>query len=77
MIKIGVVGYGYWGPNLVRNFSENDDFQVVMVADLKPANLLKVKKRYPSVQTTNNLDDVLNNPDIDAVAIATPVFTHY
>ena len=77
MIKIGVVGYGYWGPNLVRNFGENEDFQVTMVADLKPENLAKVSKRYPAVQTTTSLDELLNSPKVDAVAIATPVFTHF
>lgn len=77
MIKIGVVGYGYWGPNLVRNFAENDDFQVTMVADLKPENLAKVKKRYPAVRTTSNPDELLLSPDLDAVAVATPVFTHF
>ncbi len=77
MIKIGVVGYGYWGPNLVRNFTENDNTQVVIVADLKPENLAKVKKRYSFIQTTHNFNEVLSNSQIDAVAIATPVFTHY
>lgn len=77
MIKIGVVGYGYWGPNLVRNFGEIDDFKVTMVADLKPENLAKVTKRYPAIQTTTQLDELLLSPNVDAVAIATPVFTHF
>jgi predicted dehydrogenase len=77
MIKIGVVGYGYWGPNLVRNFSEIDDFKVTMVADLKAENLAKVQKRYPAIQTTTNMDELLKSPQVDAVAIATPVFTHF
>ncbi len=77
MIKIGVVGYGYWGPNLVRNFSEIDDFKVTLVADLKPENLAKVQKRYPAVKTTTNFDELLQSTEVDAVAIATPVFTHF
>lgn len=77
MIKIGVVGYGYWGPNLVRNFSELDDCQVTMVADQKPENLAKVAKRYPAIKTTTNPDELLTSPDVDAVAIATPVLTHF
>ena len=77
MIRIGVVGYGYWGPNLVRNFHENDGIEVAQVADLVPANLEKVKKRYPAIQTTTRMDDLLENPKLDAVAIATPVFSHH
>ena len=77
MINIGVVGYGYWGPNLVRNFSEVDDLKVTMVADLKPENLAKVQKRYPSIKTTSVPDDLLKSPHVDAVAVATPVFFHY
>ncbi len=77
MINIGVIGYGYWGPNLVRNFSETDDFKVTMVADLKPENLVKVQKRYPAIQTTASIDELLQSPQVDAVAIATPVFTHF
>src|SRR5580658_1739907 len=77
MINIGVVGYGYWGPNLVRNFSEIDDFKVTMVADLKADNLAKVQKRYPAIKTTTNFDELLLSPQVDAVAIATPVFTHF
>ena len=77
MINIGVVGYGYWGPNLVRNFGEIDDFKVTMVADLKPENLAKVQKRYPAIKTTASIDELLQSPQVDAVAIATPVFTHF
>lgn len=77
MINIGIIGYGYWGPNLVRNFSEVDDFKVTMVADLKPENLAKVQKRYPAIQTTTDMDELLKSPKVDAVAVATPVFTHY
>ena len=77
MINIGVVGYGYWGPNLVRNFLETDEFNVVMVADLKPENLAKVQKRYPGIKVTKHFEELLNDPRIDTVAIATPVFTHF
>lgn len=77
MINIGVVGYGYWGPNLVRNFMETDDFKVTLVADLKPENLAKVQKRYPAIKTTTDMDELLKSPQVDAVAIATPVNTHY
>jgi predicted dehydrogenase len=77
MIKIGVVGYGYWGPNLVRNFAETPGCEVAAVADLDPHKLAIVKRRYPTVSTTTNFNDLLNDPSIDAVAIATPVSTHF
>ena len=77
MIKIGVIGYGYWGPNLVRNFSETPGITVASVADLDPKKLEIVQKRYPGVNTTSRFQDLLENKDIDAIAIATPVNSHF
>ena len=77
MIKIGVIGYGYWGPNLVRNFSETPGMTVAAVADLDPKKLEIVQKRYPGVKTTSRFQDLLENKDIDAIAIATPVTSHF
>jgi predicted dehydrogenase len=77
MIRVGVVGYGYWGPNLVRNFAEVDGAQVVAVSDLRPERLALVKNRYPYVETSTDADDVIHHPRIDAVAVATPVSTHF
>jgi predicted dehydrogenase len=77
MVRIGVVGYGYWGPNLVRNFAETPGCQVAAVADLDTHKLATVKRRFPAVHTTTNFNDLLADPTIDAVAIATPVNTHY
>jgi predicted dehydrogenase len=77
LIRVGVVGYGYWGPNLVRNFAETPGCEVAAVADLDPHKLAIVKRRYPAVATTTNFNDLLADPSIDAVAIATPVSTHY
>src|SRR5258708_36483676 len=77
MINIGVIGNGYWGPNLVRNFSESDGFAVKIVGDLKPENLAKAQKRYPAVKITTNIQELFDDPQIGAVAIATPVNTHY
>ena len=76
-INIGVIGYGYWGPNLVRNFSEIPGAQVRMVSDFKPELLTKVQARYPSIQVTTDCRDIFADPKIDAVAIATPVSTHF
>jgi predicted dehydrogenase len=76
-IRVGVIGYGYWGPNLVRNFAEVPGSQVAMVSDLSPARLAQVSARYPSIVTTTDYHDLLNDPTIDAVIIATPVRTHF
>jgi predicted dehydrogenase len=77
MIRVGVIGYGYWGPNLVRNFHEVTDCQVVSVSDTRPERRALVTARYPSVVATADHRDLLNDPTIDAVLIATPVQTHY
>jgi predicted dehydrogenase len=72
-----VIGYGYWGPNLVRNFVECPETEVVGVADLNPDRLALIGRRYPAVQTTTDYAELLRNPDIDAVAISTPVTSHF
>ena len=77
MIRIGVIGYGYWGPNLVRNFVEAQGAQVACVSDLREDRLALASRRYPSIQTTKNVRELIEDPAIDAVAIATPVSTHY
>ncbi len=76
-LNIAVIGYGYWGPNLVRNFNELDGAVMHTVADLDEAALEKVAKRYPAVNTLTDARAVIDNPEIDAVAIATPVATHF
>jgi predicted dehydrogenase len=77
MINIGVVGYGYWGPNLVRNFAETPGMNLAAVTDLDPKKLEVVKKRFPAVKTTTRYQELLDDPGIDAIAIATPVNTHF
>ncbi len=77
MIKIGIIGYGYWGPNLVRNFSEISECRIIAVSDLNEARLRLVKARYPSIETTTDHQSLVSNPDIDVIIIATPVSTHY
>ena len=59
MINIGVIGYGYWGPNLVRNFAEAPDSRVVAVSDLRPERLTQVQHRYPAVKTTVDYRELL------------------
>ena len=75
--RIALIGCGYWGPNLIRNFSDLDDAQVVWCSDLSQDRLKKIAKRYPSVKCTTNYEDLLRDPQVDAVVIATPVSTHY
>lgn len=77
MINVGVIGYGYWGPNLVRNFAETPGSQVVGVCDLRPERLSSVQARYPAIKTTTDYRELLTDPSIDAIAIATPVSTHF
>jgi len=77
MINIGVIGYGYWGPNLVRNFAEVNGSNVAAVADLDPKKLELVNKRYPAAKTTTRFQDLLEDTSIDAIAVATPVHTHF
>jgi predicted dehydrogenase len=77
VINIGVIGYGYWGPNLVRNIFEVPDTQVVAVSDMQPERLAQVKLRYPSITVSTDHRELLRDPSIDAIAIATPVRTHY
>lgn len=78
MVRVGVIGYGYWGPNLVRNFFETSDrFAVTTVSDQDAARLAVAKSRYPSIATTLDATDIIQSPQTDAVAIATPVSTHF
>nr|BAL55159.1 oxidoreductase domain protein [uncultured Acetothermia bacterium]BAL60198.1 oxidoreductase domain protein [Candidatus Acetothermum autotrophicum] len=76
-IRIGVIGYGYWGPNLVRNFTKIDDCQLVAVADINPKRLHIVQRQYPFLEVTESPEELIERTDIDAVAIITPVATHY
>jgi predicted dehydrogenase len=76
-IGIGVVGYGYWGPNLVRNFANIPSACVIGVSDLDAAKLAAIRRAYPGVMATESYEELLKDTRIDAVAIATPVHTHY
>ena len=77
MIRIGVVGLGYWGPNLVRCFSELADCKVTAVCDSRGDQLLKIKERFPAVATMQEFDLLLDRDLVDAVVIATPTATHF
>jgi predicted dehydrogenase len=77
MLKIGVIGFGYWGPNLVRNFHAVEDAQVVMICDRDERALQRAHKLFPGMPTCSDSLDLLHSPGIDIVAIATPVSAHY
>ena len=77
MINVGVIGYGYWGPNLVRNFVANQDTNVMIVADRNRARLQAVGKLYPAIRLTTSSDELIRDSEVDAVVIATPVDTHF
>jgi len=77
MIKVGVIGYGYWGPNIVRNLHGLDSTRVEMVCDKNSAALARARKAYPSIRAVSDPAEVLCSPDVDAVAVITPVWTHY
>ena len=77
MIKMGVVGYGYWGPNIVRNFMEAENAVVKSVSDLNPVRQKLVRTRYPIIETMSEPEAMFTDPEIDAVAIVTPVSTHF
>ncbi len=77
MIRVGVIGYGYWGPNIVRNLMANDRTEAVMVCDTDQTALARVKKAYPNINVTKETRDIFSSTKIDAVAIITPVSTHF
>lgn len=76
-LSVGVVGCGYWGPNLIRNFYENERVELRYVCDLLPEKLKGISRRYPTVNTTTNYQELLNDPELQAIVIATPVRTHF
>lgn len=76
-IAIGLIGYGYWGPNLLRNFVEVPGCSVKYVCDASEAQLKKVHTKYPHIDLTRSYDEVINDDEVDAIVIATPISTHY
>jgi predicted dehydrogenase len=75
--RVAVVGLGYWGPNLVRNLHELPDAELAVVCDMRQEALDAIGRRYPAVATTTSFDEVIADESIDAIALATPVSTHY
>jgi predicted dehydrogenase len=77
MIRVGVIGYGYWGPNIVRNFDGQERSKVVAVCDQNPSSQRRAHQAYPNVRVMGDSKDLLTATDIDVVAVVTPVWTHY
>jgi len=76
-VRVALIGCGYWGPNLIRNFNEVDNATMVACSDLSQDRLARMQKRYPGIYCTQNYQEILQDPTIDAVVVATPVSTHY
>ncbi|HEX5473142.1 MAG TPA: Gfo/Idh/MocA family oxidoreductase [Vicinamibacterales bacterium] len=77
MIGVGIIGYGYWGPNLVRNFAEVAGCRVAAVSDTRAPQLARVSARYPAVQVYGDAVDLIADPAVDLVVVATPVSSHF
>src|SRR6266403_595206 len=77
MLRVGVIGYGYWGPNIVRNFHTNECAEVVLVSDKSAKVEARLKKAHPSIPFTTDPMEIVKSPTIDAVAVVTPVWTHF
>jgi predicted dehydrogenase len=77
VLRVGVIGYGYWGPNIVRNFQGHEKADVVAVCDKNPKSLSRVRRAHPEVPVTSDLMEVLTSTQVDVVAVVTPVWTHF
>jgi len=77
MVNFGVAGYGYWGPNIVRNLVSIEDTRVLTIADPNPAARQRAQKAYPSIRVTGDITELISSPEIDVVAVITPVWTHF
>lgn len=77
MISMAVIGYGYWGPRIARNFNSTDGCKVVAICDENPVSLKRACRDFPNINVTCDVKAVLASPDIDAVAVVTPVWTHF
>jgi predicted dehydrogenase len=77
VVRMGVIGYGYWGPNVVRNISGLDSCQLIAICDQNPAALTRAGRVYPGARLTGNASELLTATDIDAIAVVTPVWTHF
>jgi len=77
MVRVGVIGCGYWGPNIIRNFNEIEGADLAWCCDLDSNKLKDTKNKYPYIKVSGDYNDILNDRDVDAVAVVTPPDTHY
>jgi predicted dehydrogenase len=77
IVRFGVVGYGYWGPNVVRNLNQLENADVLAVCDKSAASRKRIEKAYPHVEVATDAAELMSSPEIDAIAVITPVWTHY
>src|SRR5580700_504849 len=77
VVRFGVIGYGYWGPNVVRNLDQLEQVDVLGVCDLSASARQRAQKAFPHLEVTSDPAALLSSPEIDAVAVVTPVWTHY
>src|SRR5437879_13781164 len=77
MIRVGVIGYGYWGPNIVRNFQQAEGSLVVAICDKCDKSMRRAQQAYPGVRVSSEANDLLTAVDIDAIAVVTPVWTPF
>lgn len=76
-MNFGVIGYGYWGPNIVRNLVSLEGSQVIAIAEISPNARARAQKAYPRIKVTGDTAEVISSPEIDAIAVISPVWTHY
>jgi predicted dehydrogenase len=77
MIRVGIIGYGYWGPQIARNFQAAEDCELAAICDKNPATHARIHRAHPSVDVTCDASQIITSPDIDAIAVITPVWTHF
>ena len=77
LVRVGVIGYGYWGPNVVRNLQSLENCQLVTICDKNSDSLQRASRVYPGVEMTMDFSELLTSPQIDAIAVVTPVWTHF
>jgi predicted dehydrogenase len=77
VVRVGVIGYGYWGPNIVRNFHGLENCEIVALCDTQPSALRRAHRAYPGIHLTTDFNEVLTSSEIDLVAVITPVWTHF
>jgi predicted dehydrogenase len=77
MVRVGIVGFGYWGPNIVRNFSRSDQCRVTRICDMSEDALIRADKVYPEIEKMRDWRALATGSDVDAIAVITPVSTHF